>query len=349
MVSSRRFLLVLLCAGGVEAAPLRLLALGDMGVGNAAQYTVAAAMRQVCIEQGCDAALGLGDNIYAAGVWQADSPEFQRKFEQPYAGLDLPFYMTLGNHDQTFLVPGDGGAPWRGDLQVAYGQRQDKASTRWRMPGRYYKVSFAAEDGSALLDAFAFDSGPLAPYSPSQDARYRHDGPFVAEQSAWLQQQLAASQARWRFAFGHHPYRNNGSHGNAGNFDGMGLKPVPGGRFYQSMLQQTVCDRVDLLLSGHDHSLQLLPPVADCGRTAFLISGAAAKTYVADWTRPRVEYDAEGHATPYQPTPSWWQAFGELGFFRLEVSTDALQIDAYTVDHETGQAKLAHRQRIVKP
>src|SRR5690606_16435034 len=78
-------------------APVRFLALGDGGRGNSKQYEVAAAMEGVCAAKGCDFAIYLGDNIYSDGVSSVDDSQFEEKFESPYASLDFPFYMALGN------------------------------------------------------------------------------------------------------------------------------------------------------------------------------------------------------------------------------------------------------------
>lgn len=332
---------------GAADVPVRLVAIGDMGTGSAAQYNVAEAMRQVCARKGCDAVLGLGDNIYERGTETALSPKFDAKFLKPYAGLNLPFYMTLGNHDQTALIAGDGAAPWRGDSQVEFAAAQATGGNgpRWVMPGRFYQMALGQWQQAAMLDAFAIDSTPLAPYSISASPVYAADGPFVQAQQAWLAQGLAASRARWKIVFGHHPYRNNGVHGNAGNFDGMGRKPVQAGVYYKSFLEQTVCGKADWLMTGHDHSLQVLQPVASCGSTRFLISGAAAKTYAADRTPVQMELDAEGRPQPFKATPPDWQAFGQLGFYWLQFDAEHLTLEAYTVSMETGSPTLAFSQR----
>ena len=77
------------------------MALGDAGKGNTAQRDVAIAMRDVCAAKGCDFALLLGDNIYDAGVDSVTDAQWQTKFELPYKDLNIPFYPTLGNHDNS--------------------------------------------------------------------------------------------------------------------------------------------------------------------------------------------------------------------------------------------------------
>jgi len=78
---------------------MAFVALGDTGRGSADQWNVAHAMEAFCRQRGCDFALLLGDNIYDSGASSESDPQFQSKFEQPYAGLHFPFYPVLGNHD----------------------------------------------------------------------------------------------------------------------------------------------------------------------------------------------------------------------------------------------------------
>lgn len=342
-------LLLITLAGfaSAEDIPVRLLAIGDMGTGSTAQFTVAEAMRQVCEQKGCDAVLGLGDNIYERGTEKPDSTEFVAKFLKPYSNLNLPFYMTLGNHDQTAWIPGDGAAPLHGDSQVAFAAQQqiNASGPRWVMPSRYYQLALGQWQGRAMLDAFAIDSTPMAPYSRSGSPTYAADGPFVQAEETWLTQALATSHARWKVVFGHHPYRNNGVHGNAGNFDGMGRKPVQAGVFYKAFLERTVCGKADWLMSGHDHSLQVLKPVDSCGATRFLISGAAAKTYAPDRKPVQVELDAEGRPQAFKPTPHEWQTFGQLGFYWLQFDAEHVTLEAYTVSLDKGGAVLAFTRR----
>ena len=108
----------------IKAQSLKVLAFGDGGTGRSKQYDVAESMKRVCTELGCDIAIMLGDNIYENGVKSSDDEQFIYKFERPYSPLNIPFYVSLGNHDN------------RGDTeaQVEYSQ----ISQLWKMPARYY-------------------------------------------------------------------------------------------------------------------------------------------------------------------------------------------------------------------
>lgn len=320
--------------GFPTSEPIRFVALGDTGTGDPPQYAVAKAMLEVCQQRGCQFAVAVGDNIYEWGAKTPTDPQFQTKFEKPYAALRMPFLMTLGNHDQSGLIPGSGVHPERGENEIQYTRR----SERWFMPARYYQfaapVRDAADYASSVADPvvefFVLDSNPLAPQNMPVFDWYRAGGKFDLEQRVWLHAALMQSRAVWKIVVTHHPYRNNGKHGNAGEFEGFGLAE---GRELKRMFEELICGRVDLAISGHDHSLQWLKAYPPCGtRPQFLISGAGAKTNGPNSSAPNA---AE------------WSAYETLGFFWLEVTRDKLHIAAYTTD-ANGKPTLRREGDIVK-
>jgi tartrate-resistant acid phosphatase type 5 len=244
--------LMLLCAAPRQAlAVVRFVALGDAGRGNAAQVENAKAIAAVCRDKGCDFALYLGDNFYEQGVASVDDPQFQTKFEQPYAGVDLPFYAVLGNHDY-------GDPPlqlWKPAFEIAYSAR----SPKWRMPHYYYQVS------KENVDIFALDTQAVV-----AGIRERSNG-------EWLAGMLAASTADWKIVIGHHPYLSNGQHGNAGNYEGCAwfCPEIVSGTKLRRLVESAVCGQAAVYISGHDHNMQWLAP--SCG-TEFIVSGAGAST-----------------------------------------------------------------------
>jgi tartrate-resistant acid phosphatase type 5 len=229
--------------------PVRFVALGDTGKANADQYAVAAAMEQKCLQAGCDFAVLLGDNIYPSGVGSANDPLFQTHFEQPYANLVFPFFVALGNHD--YGANGAGTNFGAGTYEVQYTQN----STKWRMPAEYYRFSFGN------VEFFATDTN-MAMFSSVSAQR--------AALKGWLQQ----STATWKISLGHHPYKSNGEHGNAGNYDGLKWVPIANGENVQDFFEDVLCGKVDLSLSGHDHSRQWLD--VRCAGTELVVSGAGA-------------------------------------------------------------------------
>src|SRR5687767_4349298 len=179
-----------------ESGAVRFVAFGDTGEGNEAQHMVANAAEVVCAELGCDFAMLLGDNFYDVGVTAVDDPQFATKFENVYNGLDMPFYIVLGNHDYGTLAN-----DWdRGQYQIDYGL----VNPKWVMPHFWY--TFSSESGDTQF--FAFDTQRMM-------WDYQTD-----VQAAWFDEQMAASSASWKVGIAHHPYISNGEHGNAGNYEG---------------------------------------------------------------------------------------------------------------------------------
>jgi len=270
--------------------PVSFVVLGDGGTGDRVQRAVASGVRKVCARRGCQFALYLGDNIYEGGVSGPDDRQFQDKFEVPYRDLDFPFFVILGNHDYgPYAVE-------RAEFQVAYTRR----SKKWVMPHRYY----------------TFRAGPVAFFGIDTNA-ILHDPQEQRAQREWLLRELARSDARWKIAFGHHPYISNGAHGNAGNYNGHGDESADGlmsGEPLAELARQALCGRAQLYLAGHDHHREWLEPT--CG-THFLISGAAAKL------RSMARRDAQ---------PSRWSDNREHGFLWIGVEGNTLRGAFYDAD-----------------
>lgn len=273
--------------------PFRFIALGDGGEGNTTQYDVGAAVKKVCDELGCDAAVYLGDNFYDDGVESVDDPQWQEKFEKPYADLDFPFYAALGNHDNG----GFGGAGfefWRGDVQVEYAM--SGRSDKFRMPARYYTI--APQDTAVML--MALDTNAMM---------FDND---LDEQGDFVDAELAATTRPISIAFGHHPYASNGKHGNAGKYEGLSGVPIVSGQDVKDFFDKHICGKVDVYLCGHDHNLQWIGDTEDCD-TEFIVSGAAAKT---------TDLVGRGNITYYETDES-------AGFFWFEVTDEQLKGHVY--------------------
>jgi len=264
---------------------VRFVVLGDTGEGNESQKKVAEQIRVKCAAAGCDLALLLGDNIYNAGVESTLDAQWAEKFEIPFANVDLPFYAVLGNHDNGgFLTQflgdtfGGAGAEFeRGDYQVAYTQ----LSTKWKMPGRTYDFAL----GPAHF--FALDTNDMVWSYGNAGAEAR-----AQWQVDTLPGRIDAATETWRIAFGHHPFISNGTHGNAGEYEGLeegitdlisglpgigDLSAVVTGDGVKESLDVIVCGRVDLYFAGHDHSRQWHVPSDACPGTTFVVSGAGSK------------------------------------------------------------------------
>lgn len=240
----------------VDLHEFRFVALGDTGNGYDDQYPVASAMAQKCSQDGCDFGMLLGDNFYNSGVSSATDPQFYGKFEQPYGGLPFPFFIALGNHDY-----GGDGAGYefdKGLYQVQYAQTHPQ----FVLPAEYYSFKEAAASFLGLGTNLIFWDNANA----------------MDVQGDFFSTVLDGSEEPWKIAFGHHPYLSNGKHGNAGSYDGVpSWVPIAHGKNVKDFFETNLCGRIDLYLSGHDHSRQILPGNASCDAT-FVVTGAGAKT-----------------------------------------------------------------------
>ena len=297
------------------AKRVRFIALGDAGKGDAGQRAVAVAARDVCAAKGCDFALMLGDNIYDSGVTSVTSEEWQTKFEQPYHDLDLPFYVALGNHDYggniIIPVPGVGNEFEKGQIEVDY----TAISTKWTLPATHYTFSFA-HVGFIVLDTNSI----------------LWSNTMYGDQATWLPTAIAEVADRdWKIVVGHHPYRSNGTHGNAGNYDApeiFGIPipnplPIQNGTALKDFFDANVCGIGQIYFAGHDHARQWLDePDALCG-TEMIVNGAGASvtnlvdrgnvTFYEDATEPGFMYvDIDGDSF----TGTYYDADGNVDFTR---------------------------------
>ncbi|MEU1996497.1 metallophosphoesterase [Nocardia gamkensis] len=308
---------------------VRVLVTGDAGTGTRTQWAVADAMRALHGREPVSLALGLGDNIYEHGPDGAADQQFADKFENPNNGLDFPWLMVLGNHDNSSVLGGDGGWLLRGNAEVEY----HADSRRWWMPSRYYSVRIPEEN--PVVEFFVLDVNPLAAYLPPVFTPYwAVDGQFMNEQRDWLDRALTESPAPWKIACTHHPYLNNGPHGDAGRYEGLSLEPI-NGVHVKRFIEDHVIGRCQFILSGHDHSLQVLEPTAATKGTRQVVSGAAAKTVGAE---PRLTASA-GHSALYEN-------YHELGFMVFELTDDGVELGVHTVDLTTGASVEAFRRRL---
>ncbi|MFE3542644.1 metallophosphoesterase [Nocardia sp. NPDC059177] len=298
---------------------VRVLVTGDAGTGTRTQWAVADAARQFHAREPFSLAVGLGDNIYESGPAGPDDLQFATKFEDPNAGLDFPWAMVLGNHDTSAIFPGDGGWLARGNHEVAYHAK----SARWWMPSRYYSVRVPEEN--PVVEFFVLDINPLAAYIPPLlDPYWSVDGPYMTEQRAWLDRALAESPAQWKIACTHQPYLSNGPHGDAGNYEGLPIEPL-NGVHAKRFFEDHVLGKVSMLLSGHDHTLQVLDPTPATKGTRQIVSGAASKTA------------GGGHGSAAgQAHPALFDTQAELGFMVLDLTADSARLRVVTVDLDTG-------------
>jgi len=205
---------------------LQFFALGCAGTGNPGQKIVAREMAEISKKEDISFALYLGDNFYPRGVGSVKDPKWQEAFEDVYApaGLEVPFYSVLGNHDH-YKNPA---------AQVEYSQ----ISEQWNMPALYYSFSRTLGDGTRV-DFFALDIESII---KGKDK----------EQLVWLAQALEASTADWKIVFGHNPV-----------FTGDRKRRKGAEEFQPILLPVLVENGADLYLSAHSHTLEVMEPVEE--------------------------------------------------------------------------------------
>ncbi len=210
-----------------DSVAVKFLVVGDWGTGAAFQKRVAAAMLIKADTAKPAFIISTGDNIYNSGVTSVNDPQWKTKFEDIYAGkgLELPWYVVLGNHDH------------RGNVQaeIDYHAR----NSLWNLPARYY--SFVQTiDSATTIEFFALDTDPI----------HLNAKEFIETQNVWLRTQLNASKARWKVVVGHHPVRSYGGYGDQKELL-QHIKPLLDGA------------RVDLYMNGHEHDLQYVKSPED--------------------------------------------------------------------------------------
>lgn len=234
---------------------VRFIAVGDTGTGDANQIAVANAMADKCAKDGCDFVVLLGDNLYSKGPTGVDDAQWAQKFETPYAAIDAPFYVVLGNHDvaaEPFF--GSGYMPTQAVMEVQYTDHSDK----WNMPATHYTLS----------------AGPVAFLMLDTTSLYNHVIMY-GDQREWIAGARDAMKAdhAWVLSAGHHTYVSNGDHGNAGAY---GYFDFDTGADIKSFFETNLCGQIDVVLTGHDHDRQWLGPSL-CGGTPVIVSGAGGE------------------------------------------------------------------------
>lgn len=273
---------------------LRFLAMGDTGNGSATQRRVAAGAARACAERGCDLVVLLGDNLYPRGMEAPDDPLAETRIAEMYAPIGAPLYVVLGNHD------------------YAHGRDRERAG---------WLVAWAdAHEGIEMpANAWVTDAGPARLVAIDTNAAFQFGGSF---QAGWLRQQLAASARRWNVVFGHHPYKSNGKHGNAGAYDDAWFVPLANGAGLRELFDDELCGAADLYLCGHDHNRQL---IETCGVSLVVSGGGGGATPIID----------RGNAARF--------ASGTPGAVWLELTEDAGRVVFLDADGEPdGAFDLSH-------
>jgi hypothetical protein len=114
--------------------------------------------------------LTTGDNFYPTSFTSPRAAGWKAAWEDQYAAMGIPFYVTLGNHDW--------GEPAGPMGEYVYGL----TSRSWRMPAFYY----------------TYTAGPAQFFAINTNA-------LTERQLTWLRAELARSTAKWKIVYGHFP------------------------------------------------------------------------------------------------------------------------------------------------
>lgn len=260
--------------------------IGDTGQDNEGQKMVSQSLHDFCRSEKCDFGVLAGDNVYPSGVRSSQDPILSTLFDKYYNTLNFPFLVALGNHDYGSRLPS-----WqRGAYQINHFAK----NPAFHLPSHFYTqttkdVVFAVIDTTRLV--------------------WRKDEEAQGKMLVAARQE-AVSTGKWFMVVGHHPYLSNGSHGNAGKYEGISYPPQISGSHLKAFIEEYVCGKADFYLSGHDHNLQVIDgKIAGCD-TQFIVSGSGASTKELG-NRNRAVFTSES-----------------LGYFHLSVTPQKVRIRA---------------------
>ena len=225
---------ILILLPGITHSKSEFCIVGDTGTGKRDQYKVSEAMES----QSCKNILHTGDVIYPRGASSSKSKEWKRKFEKPYKNLiekGSVFFISLGNHDHQ--------AGSQREVTEAYSQ-YSMDNSAFYFPSNTYMF----RDDNVCIWALDTDE-------------------FSRSQAKALRKSLEETKdCNWKVAFGHHPIKSSGRHGNAK-------------RKLRNRLRPTLEKHIDIYAAGHDHNLADEGWVGKDSRGHFrqLVSGAGAK------------------------------------------------------------------------
>ena len=248
---------------------LHFMAIGDWGRnGEYDQTEVAKQMGQWAHDNRNDFVISVGDNFYPKGVVSEHDPLWNFSFENIYTAhsLQCDWYPVLGNHDY-HADP---------NAQIRYSQ----VSRRWNMPALYYtkEVVINKTNGDKVLFVM-IDTDPFL---------FEEKKEYCDKQLSWLNDTLskASANVKWKIVVGHHPYYTVGPR--IKNYDTLTIRKAMADVFEKH--------KVDIYLSGHDHSLQHLKPA---GHTHQFISGAGSELTPVTSGIPYARFQASEHGFMY--------------------------------------------------
>jgi len=300
------FFIIVFAGSNAFSSTAKFIVFGDFGTRDENQRINAKGMIDFCEKKGCDFGISVGDNIYPRGVenlldgkpdYVKGTPNYEiitKTFVDYYKDLNVPVYMSFGNHDEG----NEGPVSIFNDLfknsaeinrrtvalmlnQLNYTFNNDnpilkdslgRPSRLWNFRAPYYH---AREKGEVSLLAIDTNTYPHA----ALDSKNQLDlaNPKNNRQGQWLKNEIETIQDGWTFVFGHVPIYSHGFHG---SIDAAHIMDTTGQISNQrKAILDLLCEQeVDFYLSGHDHHLEIDKHMCPNGHMLIsIISGAAAK------------------------------------------------------------------------
>ncbi|HXH73638.1 MAG TPA: metallophosphoesterase [Bacteriovoracaceae bacterium] len=264
-----------------------IVLIGDSGKNNQGQMDVSLALQDLCSKEDCNLGILAGDNVYPAGVTSSTDPILETVFDNYYNQLNFPFVVALGNHDY--------GRYGLNAIRASYQLQHAKKNPAFLLP-HYWYVHDTPETVFAVIDTTRL--------------MWKRDV-FVQARMVEAAYLKAKAENKWFMVVGHHPYRSNGPHGNAGRYERVPYPYFVSGKHIKRFVDLHVCGKAHFYLAGHDHSLQVIDGNNVGCNTQLIVSGSAASATKLS-SRNKVKFESL-----------------QLGFFHLSIEPNKVRVRAF--------------------
>ncbi|MCF7708370.1 MAG: metallophosphoesterase family protein, partial [Verrucomicrobia bacterium] len=214
-----------------ESGALTFMVLGDSGEGSKAQYNIAEVIRN----EGADLIVHLGDLVYPYYHRDLEDVRLFSVYRDIFTGT--PFFSALGNHEMYVSIQS------------------------------YFDAFDFPADSSGTEAYYSFDHGDAHFVVLDTESKVGEGEVISSEQLQWLEGDLAAATAKWKFLFFHKPARSSGLH----RFDDYNLNGKYDYVEIQNVLDPLIKEYgVQAVFNAHDHDYERLGPV---NGSVFVVSG----------------------------------------------------------------------------
>ena len=166
--------------GTTQNEKVSFIAFGDWGTADAGEKAVAAAVASYCKTASCEFIVTLGDNFQKESLQSTADPLWKTTYTDIYGPIGIPFYASLGNHDQDSA-----------QVQIDY----SNVNSYWYMPAKFYSFAMPADSETPIIEYFVLNGG---------------DSKYSSDEESWFENAVAASRAKWKFLIHHKPMLSNG-------------------------------------------------------------------------------------------------------------------------------------------